>query len=696
MYVKLDGNKLCLKRNRDIIKSGHYSYKLWRYKSLVESNSTCSDEIDISLEKSGVYCIEIYGQSKEEYEYDLVTYFTNDDNEKYIDYLHSHIFRNSCVENKSFKYHPPYFDICVIVDKNKCLMESEKRNLHLISDNKYIYYPYEKYKNADIWLSGQVKDNNNNYIDGNDQICIDDLEYMLEGVGCFNICYKFDNCIYFDTDYFSLAQWFYYETSEITIIANRYDLCVRQILEYTDDVISINKEYVKMMLAANSGWNNYLFAEQGIINDVKVLPLGYKMVLVGDKLVLEAKSILNDMKSAAVFDEAMYCSLLSSAKQEIIDNINVILNCNKFSDISMDLTGGIDSRISFAAATKVEDAKKIKIYSAPKNHHRDFSIPLIMANTFGFSYDFDRLSKRAIYNMPIEKFLSIKENFFTGKSLDPNALMIGVDSNSIKEKIIMTGGCGEIISRKYITMQINQCLGEDDNFDINSVLTKNLLQKYIGKTAIGNKASMDAFVNHFLGIIKKTYGDSDSEKIENVSLQYRNRFHFSLSREGGYGRQLWSPNMSKSAFKAFHYSFYHLDDMEVAYDLINEINPLVGAFEYSSSNYNLKRKYPMLPMSDEQYEKCIDEFNINYKKIKMNKNVEAIYSGRYEDRFVASFLKEKCLEELNLLITETIIDNDLGRCLFYFIVNEASNTDIKGLYIKLTAVSRLYTYTIRR
>ncbi len=714
LEARIIGNNLYVKyiSENNIESNNLYIFRVFLYDVLVEEKTTPYPEINFNLNGEGIYRVEMQTNSKtRKRSYTTIAYFDKN-KEKYMDFIKgSDIIANyGCPQYYEYNY--PFQDFSVIYngggvcDFEECKINGfsvyriEDYNMYLVSKNQF-----KNVDNAKILFSGYILDNKLIYGINDISEYIDDLEYMK---GCFSACIEGNGNLCVCSDYFGMYPIYYYKDSECIIVSNRYHLlllCMRD-LKIKPKVRLRN---VISVLSAFSAWNSYPMSNMTLFENLYILDVGEKIELTPEgNMIITKTGIYEVFCGNNDITEQEYQNLINLAKEEIENNINVLLNSRRFEKYSVDLTGGMDSRIVFAALTNVYRSDcDIKIYTA-QNGSNDYFIPLNIIDAFQYDYDFESKFVSGFINakncnQTLDDLLECRLSLDLGKSYSPS--MIGYVLHNTEKCCKMTGALGEIISRPYVTYSIfgNEILNMDMTADItneqmekvHAYLRRNLMVDY--------ESAGKVFENEFVESFNKiNWGRSFFEKLEYMYVMRRNRFHFSQTRDGGMGYMLFAPNMSKYGFKAFHSNYGFRKGFEHGLNLIQSINPVVASFDYSSEYYNNmvkminKKKNVICPrISVKADVSRHDALEKDYYNEHHRTKLSLAYSALDNIKDVDVYLRNMTLCSLKRLmcIDNDELDETIGEPLFFFLVdyfennrNQYTALRVKSYYAKITNI----------
>ncbi len=207
----------------------------------------------------------------------------------------------------------------------------------------------------------------------------DDME--LNGVGTYVHVIKTQGNIEISQDFNGSYGLFVFRKDDYFAVSNSFIYLVEYLKD--DYKLTLNRDFAASFFV--SGLCSFIYS-QTLVNEIEMMPRHYKL-----KINLEDKTL--------VYDEIDYReATLSIDSQEGMDTLDqwhdnwveFIRNLKSNTDyISVDLSGGFDSRVVFALVLSSNiDLNKIKVNSRTDNngpHKEDYEIASGIAETFGFN-----------------------------------------------------------------------------------------------------------------------------------------------------------------------------------------------------------------------------------------------------------------------------------------------------------------------
>ncbi|MBD5489480.1 MAG: hypothetical protein HDR13_11925 [Lachnospiraceae bacterium] len=410
-------------------------------------------------------------------------------------------------------------------------------------------------------------------------------------IGEFCMFYQLGGGFKFISDYFGFCRIYYYQDNDIFAACNSYHMLL-MILKVLDVPLAINTDKVKAGFCEASTLFETNFSFDTDIKGIYCLPVDQRILFSNRQVIFEQTQLYDEIRGFSDYDENKYEEFIYRGVEEVIDNLKISLEHKGFDFVRMDLTGGMDSRLLYGAATRLPQSLTKKLYiRTEKNREKDFEIANTINTIYGFQYD----------DLPVSMFAEgiTAENRLPQSPL--SADMGGYYSGwiprvvqRIDHALHLTGGAGEIVGRPFMKYWFPDASTVDD-----------LCNAYSGR--IGDiviyPEGYEYFAESLKCVMEYLPGRTMGEKFDNHNLYFRNGHHFRLSYYTDTTCVGWTPLQSKSCFKAKIMAWNHAVDMKPQHDFLNLMNPLLSQLPYAGEKQNnekwelverlYKKGYPM-------------------------------------------------------------------------------------------------------
>lgn len=660
---------------------GYYLYKDGNMcKRAVKDN--LSPSYDFTLEEDGLYFVKVYIKNGDEMQTTnsvTVAYFKDATKKEFDNLLKQKHDKKYSKKIDIFELKEPFQNFAIVVSNKEIDVKSIKKEMpkkfnfhHTVENNiqNLIISSEEIIENKDrrLIFSGFCKYNNDILIGNKQASIIDNSQDLIETVGNFTFAYLEKEKFIIGKDYFGTTSIFYYNTPDCTIVSNEYHMLITIM-----KALGLKMELDEKVAIANLSFYKSQVFEQHLTKRMEVkgvyqLPIEKYIEISNGKFELKDTSMVELLKKD--FDVKDYEKLLKQAADEIMENIKLVYNSDKFKNVIVDVTGGTDSRIVFAGVTNIDDKNnKTQIHTADDKRTKDITIAIPLNNLYGYKYD----------TIPETlEYKDFEDGYKVLRSLNLGAYYY-IDyyrgRREADQTIRLMGGGGEAIARPYYT----KYLLHDEIADIQN--SKDFVREFFSRRPedmlLGDKNGIENCVNVFSDEIEKTIGEGVLQKFENTYMILRSGTHLNHRGNQTQGFIEWFPVYSKTAFFLKMKTYYIFKSTKLAFDLIQYLNPILANIPYEKKENNMEYerikdtllkqepRYGNLKLTLNKDATNWEQANIEKEKVtklKKPKKVNCTREERYNDLldafiYLISNSSEQFKEVVGLPIYHWIINN---------------------------------------
>lgn len=696
-----------------------YAYYLYYYpnqktakKTVVETKYMNSKEYKFSVSESGYYfvkCFVKHDESKYIKDSDTVLYINNELRDEFENLMSKNLETKNTINESIdyFKVPRPHNDFCLVSSNQHIdnLSDFEERCKDNGFQSKNISKKHWNTENILVFDASGLQDGlNNNYIFSGyawhnekfffGQSTIDQKispNRLYDCIGNFSLLNIEPNQIKITTDYFGYSKVFYYKDNNFLIVSNRYHLLLI-ILNYLKIKCELDEEIVLVTFASNVTLLRQTFTDNLTVKNTFMLNLCDEIVIneCGWEFVKRPINIILDSKQE--FDSEYYSKLLDEGKNDIIDNIQAVYNSKLFKDIVVDLSGGKDSRVNYAALTNIPNAREIFAIRSDVHEPRDLEIAIGINNIFNFKY---YTKGDTWYKNNTLDYIKKKRSYFCGY----HYLWYFEEKHSYNlDKIRVTGESFESLVVRYYSDTVR-------NLGLENADAEKLVEEYstlLSKQAVIDYSSVSSiFKKYLLNSIKKIPSETSLEAFDNLFLFYRGGTHAGNLDRMYYSSAHCMPLQSKSLLQAKKLWINNFKENKIIYDLIDLLNPLISCLPFNSDKQNeaKKRAFHTLQFSDIRFKECkinLDQSDEKWKQAKdeyernttviVNKDDENILKNLSN---IPTIVYDNCLLGLQKLskYKNEKYKEKLCLPLYYYIKSELSDNDeIRILHNKISSI----------
>lgn len=563
--------------------------------------------------------------------------------------------------------------------------------------NKYYYIITRKedniiYKNSVI-LSGTLISEDYEYIYGVNDLKGNDIEKYKDCLGDYNLIIKEDNAIYCSNDYHGQGKLYYYCIGETVIVSNRLHLLLITMKEIGIDIKLNEKKALTMLMLRfyDTIINN--FTSETLIENVFSTIIGEYIVLNENGLYLKKTKGYYDFNlSPAKKVDDNYNILIKQGKQEIINNIKSIINSPRNKKIVCEVSGGMDSRVTFCALTNNHRNKNIYVSTEKNNKYKnDYRIGLELNSFYKFPY------------FPINEYkYENNDKDFISYVLDQKYYYSlnnckKINYRTCEDTLILNGTYGESCLRLRYGIIIRKfCKRCNSIYD----LCKNLIDFYYKPSFIVNSQDYENYLFKFIldELCKESglneYDYITQEKLinifENYFLNFTHSLHARPASMSEFQLRNFAPIKSKSMIKAHRLYAAINEDFYLGFDLTKQLNPLLTSIPYETEDYNIAYEEYKKNKEDWIPEICKIDISIveqTYNESQKNKNNDYFSKKCYAIDF------NNILSMMKYVVESSSQFSEIKYNLYHFILEHKNNKwELEVIFFKLAFISSILTY----
>ena len=176
-----------------------------------------------------------------------------------------------------------------------------------------------------------------------------DAHSLKEDCGEFHLVEIDDDKVTFSADYYGIQQLFYYDSDGLYVIATSYHLLLL-VLKTLGVDLSIDISRSRHMLQETDTFASDISIEMR--HCATNSPCERFEIDDGGVSIVRNEPLFNQLYDKGnEFDDLEYARLVAQGRDEVVSNVGMVFEYPDFDKVVVDLSGGFDSRIVFAAAT---------------------------------------------------------------------------------------------------------------------------------------------------------------------------------------------------------------------------------------------------------------------------------------------------------------------------------------------------------
>ena len=420
---------------------------------------------------------------------------------------------------------------------------------------------------------------------GNDDVVAEklDLSTINQEYGEYVLCRIEKGEIELSSDFFGMSQWYYYVNERKFAASNSYHLLLI-ILKKLNENLSVNIKKSRVNLITTGFTFGSCFTKEMDINNCFV-NLPYEIIKYNDSLKIVKTELYDIITTNEEYNEDVYECYIRKAAEEIAQNTKAYFKHSRFKNIIVDISGGFDSRIVFAAANNLPKKyrKKIKTHTRNSGTSDDNEKAKIVKDVYKYEeFNYNNDKKLEFPETINDNSLNIPHISRTLGSYSNNTHLY-ISSYTDYEKMQLTGYLGEVVfGYKRVRGELDYTLGD-----------QRLLARLGGCYLWNSVKQLEDVFEDQKKIINKSiegYNCNDLfKKMHILYLNYRNRFICNSSHNIEYNNFRATSLHSKYALKAKWLYFNTFDKNKiptekVSIDILTILNPLLAILPFSDEN----------------------------------------------------------------------------------------------------------------
>jgi hypothetical protein len=392
------------------------------------------------------------------------------------------------------------------------------------------------------------------------------ISTIMAATGFFTAVLRDKDSIIFTTDLLGLEHLYRYEGDGGPAISNRLHLLTEH-LRAEGVKLRPNLIYATTSLLSHHPLLRQAHGHHLQVEGIRLIPFDHYAELSNGRISVRRKPIFEKIFGRT---GGKYAALIDQAVEEILQNVRAVQDSGLFDSISMDLSGGRDSRLTFGAAVRLGIVPRTPIAIRDEDGSRDLKRAMRLVDQYhGTLFTGDGHIE---YGQDESSALGLWRSYYAGMyhrlSVTPFTAA-GTNLRSLR----LTGYCGEI----YRGFWSNWFPDEVD------------LDGPGGMEIVFNKIARDfpeahkpAAVAAFADVIRSLPGETVRHKLDNHYLFFRNRLHFGMRPYHSYNHYIrWPVLVSPSLLHAAHL----LPEAEKAkgqatFDVLDRMAPELNFFKF--------------------------------------------------------------------------------------------------------------------
>lgn len=404
---------------------------------------------------------------------------------------------------------------------------------------------------------------------------VDDVRELRDAIGEFHMLSWEQSRISLEHDYIGQGHLFYYEADGIFAAANGVHL-LALVLKSIGVRLVIDEPRAVVKFFSTSYPFEFQHGPSTDFRGIKRLSSYERIEISPDGAQLVKTEMWRDDHDVPLSDTD-YEVLLAAAATEVVDNVNVAINHERFQNVVVELSAGLDSRMIYSALTRLPPSSKVKIAT----RRGPEEVVAAKINNL-YHYPWDNLARHHSFDcdgasgaLPASTHSVFMDGYYIESMFKERV-------NYREPTLLLTGHGGEAFSR---VMSVEGYFARDfagrivePAGDVGEVL-KNVI-RYVGN----HQVWLEAGERYFPQVLEESLAQSPSrvfaKRFEDLYVSERNPYVCGSVYRGALSAPQWRPLHSKSLFRLRSLWFQRRQDYRLQFDLIRLLNPLVSEAPY--------------------------------------------------------------------------------------------------------------------
>lgn len=445
---------------------------------------------------------------------------------------------------------------------NSLIFSTEK--IRELEDGKGIFSGYS-------WSDGEFLFGNKSYFNVNGN-----FNNISNNLGNYSYVKISDNEVELGTDYLGFSRLFYFKDDTDFIVSNRYHLLLI-FLKRIGTSLKLNREIVENLFLSNVTLFRQVMTHDLLVENTYLLP-SFKYIKFSEKgAVFCNKELFEKLASSVDYNKSDYKKILNESAAEIRDNVEAVLRSPDFDQVIIDLSGGRDSRVGYAALTNItkELTNKVRVRST-LHEPDDLDVAIKVNNVFNYPYYED-----GDLFQPVDaiKGLEQKQSYYLGYHF---LWYCPLSRRQKENQIRLTGESFEALSVRYYSNVLKNPAKTVEISELVSEFSKILSRQCV----LDFEAFGSQFSEQLIKVLEEIPGCSAQEKFDALFLLFRGSFHAGNLDRMHYEPACCMPLQSKDLILAKRMWQSVGNYNSVIYDITYLLNPVLAIIPYNSKKTN--------------------------------------------------------------------------------------------------------------
>ncbi len=404
---------------------------------------------------------------------------------------------------------------------------------------------------------------------------------LQHATGSYTLVLASQDEVCVSADYFGFNRWYVFEGQDYIVAANGYHLILEFLIGARQRLSLDRTALLSQLWSMRCQATMQNFSRGMGVVGVRQMTLAERLVLDRDGWRFDGTPLGSVLADRTEATKTEFSALLTLGAAEITAHVQAAVSDARNEHVLIDLSGGLDSRVIFAALENLRptvDVSVCSINSRDTPGSRDLEIALSLVGEQSV-----RWNDSPVVRQWLSPDLSdqVSRSHYLGTYYSHNMWM----SRLLDDRTVAcNGACGEILARPYLSRNLfgTSC---DESIDVPSFMTQ-LWHQWAHLSDTSCPEVQFAWHETFAAELVAQGCEVPYEALDRMYMTFRHAYHFDPSHAHSYIHLNIMPMQSPALFLLHHKMYGRMRGLEVQGALLNELNPSLASHEYESERDN--------------------------------------------------------------------------------------------------------------
>jgi len=440
-------------------------------------------------------------------------------------------------------------------------------------------------RNSSVWLSGLLHRHRSTIRSFEDLSAFARqggyAEDLLNSTGSYTLVQASGESVSVSADYFGFNRWYLFEGKNFVVAANGYHLLL-EFLVGAGQLLALNRSALLSQLwsmRCQATMQN--FSRHMGVAGVRQMTVAERLILDRGGWKLDETPLRDVLADRSVLSKAEFTALMKLGVNEITSNLDSAVSDSRNEHVLIDLSGGLDSRVVFAAFESMRptvDTSACLVNSRDTPGSRDLEVALSLVGDQLVRWN-DSPELREWLQPEVSD--QISRSHYLGTYYSHNLWL----SRVLDDKtVVLNGACGEVLARPYLARNL---FGTSCDSSVNiEMFMDELHHQWAHLSDTSCPEVWSAWRETFCQELIDQECDNSYEALDRMYMSYRHAYHFDPSYAHSFIHLNLMPMQSPALLNLHHKMYKSMRGLELQGALLMLLNPALASHEYESERDN--------------------------------------------------------------------------------------------------------------